>query len=764
MHPKEKKQSLRLAEHYFRENNYSFAQAILDKITKIDPNNSKANELLSYIYGNLGKFDKSYEFLKVACNQNNCSSEALYYFGSAQLKRGHFEQAIESLKKSMSKGGREFFEALHDLATAQAHIGDLNSAINNYQKCLSFNVTTPELFFNIARIFDDLKRFDEAIAHYDKALSLKPNYAEAWSNKGLTLHELRRYSEALIHYDRVLSLKPDYAEAWFNKGNTLHELRRYSEAMTHYDQALSLKPNYAEVWCNKGVILHELRRYDEAMTHYDKALSLKPDYAEAWFNKGASLNELKQYEKAIIQYDQALSLRSDISWLYGDITHAKIKICNWTGFEDALGDISKKLMANEKTVQPFSLLTLSDDALLHKKSAEINIQSKYPFNPVLGPILKCPKGQKIRLGYYSGDFHIHAIGYLMAELFELHDKSQFELIGLSFGPITSDEMRLRIEKSFDQFIEVGNKSDIEIAQLSRSLNIDIAVDLKGFTQDSRTGIFSHRVAPIQVNYLGYPGTMGADYIDYIIADKTLIPLESQSCYSEKVIYLPNSYQVNDRKRLISDRQFTRQELGLPEDGFIFCCFNNNFKILPATFARWMRILKAVDRSILWLLEDNAWAVDNLKAEAENQGISAHRLVFAERMPLPEHLSRHRQADLFLDTLPYNAHTTASDALWTGLPVLTMMGKSFASRVAASLLTAISLPELIANTQEEYEAIAIDFATNPQKLAYFKKILSNNCHTAPLFDTPLFTKHIEAAYKKIYDRYHEDLRPEHMFIA
>jgi predicted O-linked N-acetylglucosamine transferase (SPINDLY family) len=300
--------------------------------------------------------------------------------------------------------------------------------------------------------------------------------------------------------------------------------------------------------------------------------------------------------------------------------------------------------------------------------------------------------------------------------------------------------------------------------LSRSLNIDIAVDLKGFTQDSRTGIFSHRAAPIQVNYLGYPGTMGADYIDYIIADKTLIPLESQSCYSEKVIYLPNSYQVNDRKRLISDRQFTRQELGLPEDGFIFCCFNNNFKILPATFARWMRILKAVDRSILWLLQDNAWAVDNLKAEAENQGISAHRLVFAERMLLPEHLARHRQADLFLDTFPYNAHTTASDALWAGLPVLTMMGKSFASRVAASLLSAISLPELIVNTQEEYEAIAIDLATNPQKLAYYKKTLSNNCHTATLFDTPLFTKHIEVAYKKIYDHYHEDFRPEHTFIV
>jgi predicted O-linked N-acetylglucosamine transferase (SPINDLY family) len=406
---------------------------------------------------------------------------------------------------------------------------------------------------------------------------------------------------------------------------------------------------------------------------------------------------------------------------------------------------------------------LSDDALLHKKSSKIYIQSKYPFNPVLEPILRRPQSQKIRVGYYSADFHNHATGCLMAELFELHDKSQFELVGFSFGPITNDEMRQRLEKSFDQFIEVGNRSDIEIAQLSRDLNIDIAVDLKGFTQDARTGIFSHRAAPIQVNYLGYPGTLGADYMDYIIADKTLIPPELQSCYSEKVVYLPNSYQVNDRKRLISERQFTRQELGLPEHGFIFCCFNNNYKILPATFEGWMRILKAVEGSVLWLLQDNAWATENLKKEAEKQGIALDRLVFAERLPLSEHLARHRLADLFLDTFPYNAHTTTSDALWSGLPVLTKMGKSFASRVAASLLNAVGLSELITSTQEEYEALAIELAMNSKKLETIKLKLANNRLTAPLFDTPLFTKNLESAYIKMYERYQNDLKPDHLSI-
>ena len=440
-----------------------------------------------------------------------------------------------------------------------------------------------------------------------------------------------------------------------------------------------------------------------------------------------------------------------------------MRVCSWSGFERSLENIAHRILANEKATTPLPLLCITDNALLHQKSSEIYIQSNYAFNSVLGPIQKRSGDQKIRIAYFSADFHNHATGYLMAELFELHDKNQFELVGFSFGPIASDEMRQRIEKSFDQFIEVGNQSDMEIAQLSRDLNIDIAVDLKGFTQDSRTGIFANRAAPIQVNYLGYPGTMGADYMDYIIADKTLIPEGTQQAYSEKIAYLSNSYQVNDRKRFISDRQFTRQELGLPENGFVFCCFNNNFKILPATFAGWMRILKALEGSVLWLFQDNPWAVENLKQEALNHGVDPSRLVFAERMPLSEHLARHRQADLFLDTFPYNAHTTTSDALWTGLPVLTLMGNSFASRVAASLLNAIGLPELISNSQEEYEALAIELASNPQKLIALKQKLASNRLTTPLFDTPQFTKGLEQAYIQMYERYQADLPPDHLVL-
>jgi predicted O-linked N-acetylglucosamine transferase (SPINDLY family) len=352
----------------------------------------------------------------------------------------------------------------------------------------------------------------------------------------------------------------------------------------------------------------------------------------------------------------------------------------------------------------------------------------------------------------------------MAELFELHDKEAFDLIAFSFGPDTKDQMHKRIKRSFDQFIDVAAMSDQAVAQKSREMGIDIAIDLKGLTKNARLGIFSYRAAPVQVSYLGYPGTLGAEYIDYLIADETLIPKESQKYYAEKIVYLPHSYQVNDRQKVISKKQFFRQELGLPEEGFVFCSFNNNFKITPNVFEAWMRILKSVEKSVLWLLEDNPAAATNLQKEALLKGIDPARLVFAKRLDLSEHLARQKVADLFLDTLPYGAHTTASDALWAGLPVLTCMGESFASRVAASLLNAIGLPELITSTQSQYEALAIELANNPAKLKLIKSKLDTNRLVMPLFDTTLFSKHLESAYKRMFERYEADLMPDHIFIS
>ena len=621
----------------------------------------------------------------------------------------------------------------------------------------------PHVLRLLGVIYAQRMQYTEALKYLNESLKALPKNALALSNLGNVYLELKEYDKALEAYDKSIKLDSKYAEAWSNKGNALHELKNYQDAIACHDKALSLNPGYAEAWSNKGNVLNDLKRYDEALACHDKALSLNPGYAEAWSNKGNVLNDLKRYDEAFACHDKALSLKPNIPWIYGELLHTKMRVCSWPGFNDHLINLSHQVLANKEVITPLPLLSLTDDALLHKKSSEIYFQAKYPQSAALGPIQKRPLNHKIRLGYFSADFHNHATGHLIAELFELHDQNQFELFGFSFSPTRGDVMYERLVKSFDQFIEVGNNSAIEIAELSRDLNIDIAIDLKGFTQNCRTGIFAYRAAPIQVSYLGYPGTMAAEYMDYLIADRILIPEQSQAAYSEKIVYLPNSYQVNDRKRFIAERRFTRQELGLPENGVVFCCFNNNFKMIPETFAGWMRILKAVEGSVLWLFQDNSWALENLKQEAVNHGIDPSRLVFAERMPLPEHLARHRVADLFLDTFPYNAHTTASDALWAGLPVLTLMGQSFASRVAASLLNAIGLPELITTTIQDYEALAIELAKNPEKLKALKEKLAHQRLTTPLFDTPQFTKDLEQAYLQMVQRYQADLPPANLLI-
>ena len=637
------------------------------------------------------------------------------------FQSGNYERADSILVKIINADSKNL-PAFHILGLIKASQNKYQEATELLGRAVKLDPNEPSIRYNLAKALVDNGAYIESIPHHKKAIELAPNNPEALLNYGKALSSLNAYEEALSAYDKALIIHPSYAEAFLNKGATLKELKRYEEAIICADSALKINPNLAEGWVNKGVALKEFKKYDEVISHYEKALSLK----------------------------------SEIDWLYGDLLHAKMKVCRWFDFTDNLEKIINKVLVNERVINPFPLIALTDNALLHRQSSEIYVQEKYPFNNALGQISKNPENEKIRIGYFSADFHNHATGYLMAELFELHDKDKFELFGFTFGPIVNDEMRQRLEKSFDQFIEVGDKTDSEIAQLARNLKIDIAVDLKGFTQDARTAIFSYRAAPIQVNYLGYPGTMGADYIDYIIADETLIPKDSQQFYSEKVVYLPHSYQVNDRQRVISDRQFTRQELGLPDKGFVFCSFNNGYKILPAMFDGWMRILKAVEGSVLWLFEDNELSSESLKNEAHKKGIDSDRLVFAKRMSLPEHLARHQQADLFLDTFPCTAHTTASDALWAGLPLLTLIGESFASRVSASLLYAIDLPELITASQEEYESLAIVLATNPLKLDGIKQKLADNRLTTPLFDTPLFTKNLEAAYTEMYQRNQEDL--------
>ena len=673
------------------------------------------------------------------------------------------------------------------------------AAIENYDRAIALQPNYSEAFNNRGNALSDLKRFDEAVASYDQAIALNPGYAEAYSNRGNALSHCGQNEAAIISYDQAIAHRPDAAETYNNRGNTFTRLRKPYAALEDYDHAIKLKPEYAEAYNNCGNVFRGLRQFPVALFHYDKAIELKADYAEAyanrayisdevgqvdvaiaswdealkydpenarlWLQRGHSLVTAKKQAEAVESFEHAYAIDSDYDYLLGTLVQNKWYSSDWATAESDQREVELCVSAGKKCVVPFAFLAFTGNEQLQLTCARTWINNQVPEDTVLGPIPKRERNAKIRVGYFSSDFRNHPVAYLIAELFELHDRNAFEIVAFSMGPSTQDDMRLRLVKAFDQFIEIDSKTDQEVALLAREMKIDIAVDLTGFTARSRTGIFAMRAAPVQVSYLGYPSTLGADYIDYVIADRTVIPVESQRCFTEKIAYLPDTYMVNDSKRQISDRKFTREELGLPETGFVFCCFNNSYKVTSKSFDGWMRILQQVPGSVLWLAENNSISVANLRKEAVARNISPDRLVFAKRMEsLADHLARHRLADLFIDTLPFNAHTTASDALWAGLPVLTCIGSTFAGRVAASLLKAIALPELIASTQEEYEAMAVVLATDPEKLLAIRQKLERNRLTTPLFNSLQFTRNIENAYIQMHDRCNAGSGPDNILVT
>ncbi len=642
--------------------------------------------------------------------------------------------------------------------------GQLGQAQALYLEILNAQPNFADALHLLGVIEFQIKNYQKALEFIGKAIDLNQNNAVFYYNRGLVLQDCKQLEAAIANYDQATKITPDYADAFSNRGNALLALKRPDAAIVSYDQAIVIKSDFAEAYFNRGNALQEIKQFDAAIASYDQAIRIKVDYVKAYFNRGNALKERKQYAAAIVSYDHALNIKPDYEYGFGERLNTKMLICDWSNFDIELKELERKIAVGEKTAAPFSVLSLTTSLSLQYKVTEIFVRDKYPINSLLGDLVKPPRRQRIRIAYYSADFHNHATTCLMAELFERHDKNKFELFGFSFGPNKNDEMRLRVSSAFDHFLDVQNQSAQAIATLSRELGIDIAIDLKGFTTDQRAEIFSFRAAPIQVHYLGYPGTMATTYMDYMVADKTVIPERSQQYYSEKIVYLPHTYQVNDRKRHISDKQFSREEWGLPKVGFVFCCFNNSYKITPSIFSCWMQILKKVDGSVLWLLEDNSDAVLNLRKEAQRRGVNKDRLVFAHRLPLDQHLTRHQAADLFLDTLPCNAHTTCSDALWAGLPLITCSGDAFASRVAASLLRAIELPEMITNTQDEYESLAIELATCPERLQAIKQKLEKNRLSTSLFDSQLFTLHIEEAYVQMIKRYHADLPPDHIYVG
>jgi predicted O-linked N-acetylglucosamine transferase (SPINDLY family) len=605
---------------------------------------------------------------------------------------------------------------------------------------------------------------DRAALLIAKALKIDPDTASAHNNYANVLQDQRKLTSALANYDRAIALDPQYAEAHNNRGDVLQVMGRLPEALLSYARALEISPRYAAAFYNQGNAFGRLGRWREAVESYDQALSITPQYPQALMNRGNTLFELRDNEAAAQSYSQALSIDPAIPYLAGTLLHVNMQQCKWADYRAQLGALLIDLGAHKPACTPFTLLALTDDAALHKQVAQAWIATEYTKPRAAWVPTDRPRNAKLRIGYFSGDFCNHPVAYLTAGLFEEHDRSQFEIFAFSFGPDTRDDMRLRLEKAFDHFVDVKDCTDAQLITRAREADLDIAIDLTGLTRGCRPGIFLARVAPVQMSYLGYPGTTGIAEMDYILVDQTIAEPIDALHYTEKFIRLAHSFQANDPSRRPSDRVFSRAELGLPPTGFVFCCFNNNYKINPAIFDCWMRMLQSVPGSVLWLREATEQTVRNLRDEACTRGVETTRLVFAGRIEsMADHLARQRVADLFIDALPYNAHTTASDALWAGVPVLTCKGRSYASRVGASLLRTLDLNALITNDLDEYVQVAVSLAQDPARLSALRSALQQKLLVTPLFDIKRFTRNIEQAFLTAIKRKAAGLPNDHLDI-
>jgi predicted O-linked N-acetylglucosamine transferase (SPINDLY family) len=698
-------------------------------------------------------------FLRII-EQDPTHFDALNLLGVLAGQARNFEQAVKYFDAAISVAP-DNPAPYCNRGLALKEMNHPDAALASFSRAIALKSGDAIAYYCRANIYSELGQPGQALGDYDRCVAIDPGFAHCHFNRAALLHRLGRLEAAVSSYELAIAIQPNPA-AYLLLGNALKDLDRRGEALDCYELAIELKPDYAEAYANLGVVYYELGNIEKSLSSYDRAVGIKSDYAEAYFNRGSVLRSIQRFEPAVADFDKAAALQPDIKFLPGALIEAKLQICDWHDIDAGVERVKTGVERGDPTSHPFALLTFSGDSRLQRQAAEIFVRETCPADDSLGAIPKRSAAVKIRIGYFSGDFREHPVPRLLAQLIDTHDRSQFDVVAFSFGPDTQDPMRKRLEKSFDRFIDVRGNSDREIALLARSSNIDIAVDLAGYTGGSRTRIFALRAAPIQINYLGYPGTMGSGYMDYVVADDALIPDDDQRHYSEKVIYLP-TFQANDSKRNISDRVFSRAELGLPSSAFIFCCFNTSYKIMPCIFDSWMRILTRVPGSVLFLDAKTGTIESNLREAARRRGIAPDRLVFGKPLTLPDWLARHRVADLFLDTLPYNAGTTASDALWTGLPVLTRVGTSFTGRMAASLLRAIDLQELITWSAEQYEDLAVELATNPRRLADIKQRLVHNRLTKPLFDQSLFTKKLESAYRSIHERYMSDLPPDHIRV-
>jgi predicted O-linked N-acetylglucosamine transferase (SPINDLY family) len=677
----------------------------------------------------LGELDVAFKIYKQLLAKYPKNTDLLFLIGTVECQKKNFLAGSKYLSKYI-KLNKQNPDAYNNYANALKELGRDSDALTNYKISISLNPHDSETYFNLANVFSRKENYNLAIENYQKAIQLNPNSFEGFNNLGLIYEKIGQYENAYNSFLKAVEINGNYAAAYFNLGNLSY---------------------------NK-LLLNE-----KAALFYEKSIDVDPQFIHSYYRLGIVLSALKKYDEAIVNYEKAITLEENARYLWGNLLFAKMSICSWSKSSDILTAITNKLSLNLVPSQPFPLLSTIDSNEIVKKSTEVfsknvtsKIQSSYPSRQ--------HKKNKIKIAYFSSDLNNHAVGLAIVKLLELHDHSIFEICGFSFSQNNNDDISIRIMSTFDDFYDISEMTDENVAQLCHTLDLDIAINLNGFTSGHRTNIFSFRLAPIQINYLGYPGSLMAPYFDYIIADPIIIPQENFQFFSEKIVTLPNSYHPYDTDRVISDRKFTRAELGLPENAFVFCAFNQNYKINPNIFDSWMRILKKVNNSILWLFEDNQWASENLKKEAMSRDINPNRLVFLQRLPLiSDHLARHQYGDLFLDCYPYNAHSTGLDALYSGLPVLTLKGSTFPSRVGASFLSTIGLPELITSNIDDYEKLAIELGNNPNYIKLIKEKLNNLKIHSPLFDMNTYTKNFENSLQLIYENYQKNIKINHLTV-
>ena len=759
------------------------AVATYDRALSINPKFFQAHYNRGISLASLQRFEDAVGSFDKALAIRPESVESFYNKALALTALNRLQSALENYDSALARNPK-LAEAHHNYGNVLRDLGRLDEALEKYDRALALSPRDFRTLYNRGIALSELKRPKDAIASFDASLDLNPEFPEAWFNRGISQMALDRFAEALASFDRGLLLRPDDVKALSDRAAALRQLGRSDEALASCNQALASNPDHVPTLMLRGLLLQEAARLAESLADYDRVLKIDAGNALAWNGRGATLYAMKRDDDALASFERAVNVNPDLAealtncahlrwtlkgdyaaavkalthsiavdphqpYVQGELLHMKMQVADWTGFDREIALIDAGVREGRRVVRPFVYQALSQSPADLQACSRILAASLFS-DQTASPRIYEKRHRKIKIGYLSGEFREQATAYLMAGLYECHDRDRFEIIAVDNGGPDASAMRKRLDAAFDSFIDISKLADGDAADRIRAAEIDILVNLNGYFGSPRMGVFARRPAPVQVNYLGFPATLGATYIDYILADPIVIPQGERRFYDEQVVWLPHSYQANDSKRPIAENIPTRAALGLPENAFVFCNFNQSYKLTPQTFSSWMRILKEVDGSVLWLLESKPPFAENLMQAAECHGVARERLIFAPPILADLHLARLKQADLFLDTLPYNAHTTASDALWAGLPLLTCRGSAFPGRVAASLLHAIGLPELVTDTLDQYEALACKLALDTSLHASIKKKLMDNRLTTPLFDTDRFRRDIEAAYTQMWE--------------